>query len=136
MGPSASGKSECALDLIVKGHKFIADDVVRVEKGKEGELVARPLKSKAFLLNIRGVGMVDIKKIYGESSVCRQVRVDLVVELASQDNPNHFDLLGNDDRRAIILDVLVKKQILPSRTCGSLANIVELLVKKTFISPS
>ncbi len=130
MGPSSIGKSECALDLIVRGHKFVADDIVQIEKDPDGTLIARPLKPETFLLNIRGVGIVDVKKIYGTSSVSHQMPVDLLIELVEHDNPNAFDLVGDTDQQTTLLGVSVKKSILPARTRGLLVHIVELLSKQ------
>ena len=136
MGPCGSGKSECALDLIIKGHRFVGDDMMRIEKKTDGTLIAFSPSPEGFPLSIRGVGIIDVEKIYGVSSVARQMPVDLVIELIEQDNPNAFDLVGDAGNVATILDVSVIKKILPAQTRGSLANIIELVVKKTFISSS
>lgn len=129
MGPSASGKSECALDLIIKGHRFVGDDMVRIEKQSDGTLVAFSPSPDGFPLSIRGVGIIDVEKIYGAASVARQMPVDLVIELVEKNNPNNLDLVGDELHSITLLDVPVKKKILPAQTRGSLANIVELIAK-------
>lgn len=81
IGDSGIGKSECALELISRGYRFVADDVVEVKKTSRGKLIGKAPSLSRYFMEIRGLGIINIKEIFGLASVCSQTPIDLVIEL-------------------------------------------------------
>jgi HPr kinase/phosphorylase len=98
IGESAVGKSEAALDLVLRGHKLVADDIVILDK-KNSEIIGRPPEMSADLLQIRGLGIIDIRALYGESATIDESTVGLVVELAEWQKGRQYSLVGLRERR-------------------------------------
>ena len=80
IGESGTGKSDCAFDLIARGHSLVADDVVEIERNA-GTLLGRSPKRFAGLINIRRLGLVDVRHLYSEHAFVQELGIDLIVEL-------------------------------------------------------
>jgi HPr kinase/phosphorylase len=93
IGKSGIGKSECALDLIMRGHQLIADDAVEIKKKGANLLVGRSPELIKHHLEIRGLGIINIRELFGVTAVCDERPVDMVIELIEEDT-QHWDRLG------------------------------------------
>jgi HPr kinase/phosphorylase len=130
LGDSGIGKSESALELIARGHKFIADDVVRISKRPDGTLrgTAPPL-SRDFM-EIRGLGIINIREIFGPQSVVHGARVDLIVRLKKWRRGFEVDRLGlkvSDDES--ILGEKVPQLAIPVAPGRNIATLIEVACK-------
>ncbi len=94
LGDSGIGKSESALELIARGHRFVADDVVQVRVGPGGELWGTAPSLSRNFMEIRGLGIINIRAIFGPRSIARQARVDLVIRLKKWRRGYEVDRLG------------------------------------------
>lgn len=93
-GDSGIGKSECALELITRSHRFISDDVVHIRKDAEGRLIgAAPPLSRNFM-EIRGLGIINIREVFGPKVLLRQTRIDLAIELKRWREGKEYDRIG------------------------------------------
>jgi HPr kinase/phosphorylase len=130
LGDSGIGKSESALELIARGHKFIADDVVRVRKEPGGGLRgAAPPLSRDFM-EIRGLGIINIREIFGPGSVVAGARVDLIIKLKKWRKGFEVDRLGlkvSDDES--ILGVKVPQLAIPVAPGRNIATLIEVACK-------
>jgi len=127
-GVTGIGKSECALALIRNGHRLIADDRVRVRKRSESIIVAFADGTTRHHIEVRGVGIVDVKSIFGVGSVRDAIKIDLVVELEMWSKAKEYDRLGIDEKYASILGVNIPKITIPVMPGRNLAVIVEIAV--------
>ena len=105
LGKSGIGKSECALDLILRGNRLVADDVVFIRKKMPASLVGMAGESLQYHMEIRGLGIINIKNLFGVSSIREKKIIDLVIELVEWDANQEYDRLGIDDAVYAILDV-------------------------------
>ena len=102
-GKSGIGKSECALDLVIRGHRLVADDMVFIKKKMPAVLVGQAEESLQYLMEIRGLGIINIKDLYGVSAIRDKKIVDMLLELVEWDESHEYDRLGVDDRTTTIL---------------------------------
>src|SRR5262249_18783692 len=96
LGDSGIGKSECALDLIQRGHRLVADDVVEIRKYPNGSLVGRAAEMIRYHMELRGIGIINIKHLFGVSAVRMSKSIELVIELERWDPTKKYDRLGLD----------------------------------------
>ncbi|VEU74771.1 HPr kinase/phosphorylase [Mycoplasmopsis citelli] len=127
VGPSGSGKSEAALELIQKGHIFISDDAVLIKDLGNRFVGTSPHITKDFL-EIRGVGLIDIKYTYGVKSVASSTPIHLVVELVKKEEQNKLDRLGLDFLKYPIMGRSIKKIQIPTKEGGSVSSLIEAAV--------
>lgn len=128
VGESGIGKSETALDLIVNGHKLIADDSVLIKKLDE-RLVGTSPKITRHFMEIRGVGIIDVERLFGIGSIMEEKEIELVIELNQWDDFADYNRLGIDDEHVSILDVRLPKIEIPMRTGRNTAVIVEIATR-------
>ncbi|WP_099203509.1 HPr(Ser) kinase/phosphatase [Miniphocaeibacter massiliensis] len=128
VGKSSVGKSETALDLIIRGHRLVADDVVEVRKLETG-LVGQAPKNIRHFLEIRGIGILDIQRLYGVGSIKSFTNIDMVVSLEQWDDDKEYDRLGIDDNFTEILGVQVNEVTIPVKPGRNVAMIVEVAVR-------
>ncbi len=132
-GKSGIGKSECALDLIRKGHKLVGDDFVELIAYPEGRITGRsgaPTEETRFFMEIRGIGLIDVVGTYGVSAIEDAKFVDVVVELKSFDEKDTFERLGFVFEKTELLGVelpFVKLPVIPGK---NISTIVEALALK------
>lgn len=127
-GKSSVGKSETALDLIIRGHRLVADDVVEVRR-MDKVLVGQAPKNIRHFLEIRGIGILDIQRLYGIGSVKPDVEIELVACLEPWDDDKEYDRLGLDIEYMDILGVNVQKVTIPVKPGRDIAMIVEVAVR-------
>lgn len=123
-GESGVGKSESALELIKRGHRFVADDVVEIRKLSDSRLVGRSPEVIRHLMEIRGIGLIDVSVLYGMGTVMLDKDIDLCVHLETGTNPSE-NRLGVDDH-VTILGIDVPKVTIPVRPGRNIAIIIEV----------
>lgn len=127
-GESGVGKSECALELIKRGHLLVADDVVDIARvghrlrGEAPEIVRE-------LMELRGIGLVNIKSIFGIGAVLRRKTIDMVIKLELWSPDKDYDRLGNRNETQNILGVELPLTVMPVRSGRNLAIIVEIAAR-------
>lgn len=124
IGESGIGKSETALELIKRGHRLVADDAVDV-KGIDGVLKGSSPYITSGMIEVRGMGIIDVPALYGLSSVLESKTVNLIISLDPWNEDETYDRLGIDDEFIDILNIPVKKITIPIRPGRNLAVIVE-----------
>lgn len=124
-GVSSVGKSETALDLVNRGHRLVADDLVEV-MAVDNKLSGHSPENIRHYMEIRGLGIIDVRRLYGTGSVKVQTQVDLVVELEHWREDYEYDRLGLDESFTEILGVSVPKILIPVRAGRNIAMIVEV----------
>ena len=125
LGKSGIGKSETALDLVGRGHRLVADDVVVVRQKSES-LFCSSARLIAYHMEIRGLGIINIKDLFGVGAVRDNKKLELVVELVEWKDGEEYDRLGIDDDRLEILEVAVPRVRLPVRPGRNLATLIEV----------
>ncbi len=128
-GKSGIGKSECALDLVIRGHRLVADDMVFIKKKMPASLVGQSEQQIQHLMEIRGLGIINIKDLYGVSSIRDKKIIDLLLELEEWDPEQEYDRLGIDDRKTTILGVDLPHLVIPVRPGRNLAAIIEVAAR-------
>lgn len=125
-GDSGIGKSETALELIQRGHRLIADDRVDVHQQDELTLIGEPPKILQHLIEIRGIGIIDVMNLFGASAVRGSMQVQLVVYLEAWAKDKQYDRLGSDDAVIEIGNVDVPQIRIPVKTGRNVAIIIEV----------
>ena len=125
MGESGIGKSEAALELIKRGHRLVSDDVVEIKKVSEETLVGTSPDITRHFIELRGIGIIDVKALFGFECVKMSQSIDLVINLEEWDKDNNYDRLGLEDQYTEFLGNKVVCHNLPIRPGRNLAIIVE-----------
>ena len=125
MGESGIGKSEAALELIKRGHRLVSDDVVEIRKVSDETLVGTAPDITRHFIELRGIGIVDVKTLYGVQSVRATQNIDLVITLEDWDKEKKYDRLGLEEEYTEFLGNKVVCHQLPIRPGRNLAIIVE-----------
>ena len=128
IGKSGIGKSETALDLIIRGHRLVADDSVEIRQD-EDKLFGQCPDLIRYFMEIRGIGIIDVERLYGVGSVKEYESIDLVVELEFWDDKKTYDRLGLDEETMEILGIKVPKVTVPVKPGRNVAMIVELAAR-------
>ena len=125
MGESGIGKSEAALELVRRGHRLVSDDVVEIRKVSELTLVGSAPNLTRHLIELRGIGIIDVKELYGVEAVKATQSIDLVIQLEEWDRDKEYDRLGMEEETTEFLGNHVVSHTLPIRPGRNLAIIVE-----------
>jgi HPr kinase/phosphorylase len=125
LGESGVGKSETALELVKRGHRLIADDLVEVRRVSDTTLLGKAPENIRYMLEIRGLGILDVKELYGVSSVKIQENINFVINLEFWDDNKVYKRIGIEDEHTDILGVSVPSVTIPVRPGRNLAIIVE-----------
>lgn len=126
MGPSGIGKSECALFLVERGHRLVADDVVQLTLLPNAEVRGAPNPLLKHHLEIRGVGILNIRDLFGATAVCDEARVDLVVELCQWRDGEPYERLGLDQESIVLLGSSIEKLRIPVRPGRDMGVLLEI----------
>jgi len=132
-GKSGIGKSECALGLVMSGHRLVADDMVFIKKKMPAVLVGQAEESLQYLMEIRGLGIINIKDLYGVSAIRDKKIVDMQLELVEWDESHEYDRLGVDDRTVTILGIEIPHIIIPVRPGRNLGSIIEVAARNNLL---
>mgnify|MGYP000930992330 CR=1 FL=1 len=126
LGESGVGKSETAIELVKRGHRLVADDAVEIKKVSQRTLVGSAPEIIRHFIEIRGIGIIDVKKIFGMGAVKDTEKIDLVINLEAWNDNKHYDRLGLVDEYTDILDLKIPSLTIPVRPGRNLAIIVEI----------
>ena len=124
-GDSGIGKSETALELVKRGHRLVADDRVDVYVKDEGTLWGEPAEILLHLLEIRGVGIIDVMSLYGASAVRNSSQVQLCIYLENFENDEVFDRLGNSNEEIELQGVKIPRIRIPVKTGRNVSVVIE-----------
>ena len=126
-GDSGIGKSETAIELIKRGHRLVADDAVEIRRIAD-QLIGEAPELIQNYLEVRGIGIIDVRKLFGMSGVKANTQIDLVVQFERWDEEKAYDRLGLEENHTTIMDVKVPIVTIPVAAGRNLAGIVELAV--------
>jgi HPr kinase/phosphorylase len=129
MGESGVGKSECALDLVLRGHRLVADDVVVCDFRPPGAVFGSPAGFLRHHIEVRGLGVLNIQSLFGVTAVRDRKRIDVIVHLREDADEIEYDRIGAEDRYHHLLGVPVRKISLPVRPGRDMAAIIEIAAR-------
>lgn len=136
IGPSGIGKSESALELITKGFKLVSDDIVEIFRTDSGQLIGKAPDNIKHLIEVRGLGIINVRDIYGINTVLDESEVDMVIELARWDSDSDYDRLGMENKIYNILDMDLPYKIIPVNLNRNISMIIEVAVRSQVIELS
>jgi len=126
IGESGIGKSECALDLVVRGHRLVADDTVEIRRRGETTLIGTCPELTRHHMEIRGLGLINVRDLFGVAAIRNAKRIELVVQLERWDPDRDYERLGLDELRYEILGLkvpLISMPVAPGRSLGVLVEV-------------
>lgn len=124
-GASGVGKSETALELVKRGHRLISDDLVEIKKTGDIHLIGSAPEFMKQYMEIRGIGIIDVRTLYGIGAVKESVEIDMCIHLERWENQTHYDRLGLDNEYMDIMGVDLTKVTIPVSSGRNLAIIIE-----------
>ena len=126
LGDSGVGKSETAIELIKRGHRLIADDAVEIKRVSATTLVGRAPEIIRHYVELRGIGIVDVRRLFGMGSVKETEKIDLVINLEPWQDGKMYDRLGLDEEKTDILGIKVPSIVLPVCPGRNLSVVIEV----------
>ncbi|AJF06990.1 HPr(Ser) kinase/phosphatase [Geoalkalibacter subterraneus] len=133
MGKSGIGKSECALDLILRGHRLVADDVVKVRSKLPAVLFGEGIDLLHYHMEIRGLGIINIKHLFGVAAIRERKKIDLVIELVEWEADCEYDRLGLEEETLTLLNIPIPLQRVPVRPGRNITTIVEVAARNQLL---
>lgn len=133
VGESGIGKSECALDLVLRGHRLVADDTVELRRRAESVLIGTCPDLTRYHMEIRGLGVINVRDLFGVASTRTSKRIELVVQLERWEAGRQYERLGLDDRFFEILGLRVPLIEMPVAPGRSVANLVEVAARNQLL---
>ncbi len=133
LGKSGIGKSECALDLVMRGHRLVADDIVDIKRKKMDAVYGSGSAIIKHHMEIRGLGIINIKDLFGVAAVRERKKIELVAELVEWDAQMEYDRLGIDERLTTLLDVEVPMITVPVRPGRNITTIIEVAARNQLL---
>jgi HPr kinase/phosphorylase len=127
VGRSGIGKSECVLDLVERGHRLVADDVVQISRRGNDVLIGRGHELQQHHMEIRGIGIIDIRALFGIRSIRQQKRIEVVVQLVDWEDRRQYDRTGLDPEEIEILDVALPKVVVPLNAGKNITVLSEVV---------
>jgi len=129
LGKSGIGKSECALDLIVRGHRLVADDMVFIQKRGPLVLLGSGFEVIQHHMEIRGLGIINIRSLFGVEAIRERKKIELVVELMAWEAYQEYDRLGFEEEKYTILEVELPMLRIPVTPGRNLTTIIEVAAR-------
>lgn len=129
LGKSGIGKSECALEMVMKGHRLVADDVVNIRKKPPSSIYGYGSELIKYHMEIRGLGIINIKDLFGVTSVRDQKLIELVIQLVEWNSKREYERLGIDQQTRDFLGVKLPFIQLPVRPGRSLTTVIEVAAR-------
>ena len=126
LGESGVGKSETAIELVKRGHRLIADDAVEIKKVSSKTLVGTAPEIIRYFVELRGIGIVDVRRLFGMGSVKESEKIDLIINLESWQDGKMYDRLGLDEQTTDILGINVPSIVLPVCPGRNLSVVIEV----------
>jgi HPr kinase/phosphorylase len=133
LGKSGIGKSECAVELVLRGHRLVADDVVRCEWRPPGMVFGAPADVLRHHVEVRGLGLLNIKDLFGVTAVRERKRIDMIVRLDEWDDTKEYDRLGVDDEHFTILGTPVRLVTVPVRPGRDMGAMLEMAARNELL---
>lgn len=127
VGRSGIGKSECVLDLVERGHRLVADDLVYVTKRGNDILIGRGHELQQHHMEIRGIGIIDVKALFGIRAIRQQKRIEVVVQLEDWVEQGKYDRTGLDIQEIDVLGVKVPKVVVPLNAGKNITVLSEVV---------
>lgn len=127
VGRSGIGKSECVLDLVERGHRLVADDVVLVHRRGNDVLIGRGHEFQRHHMEIRGIGIIDVRALFGIHATRQQKRIEVVVQLEEWQEGAYYDRTGLEAERTSILDVELPRVVVPLNPGKNITVIAEVV---------
>jgi HPr kinase/phosphorylase len=133
LGKSGIGKSECALELVMRGHRLVADDVIECDFRPPGMVFGQPAALLRHHIEVRGLGILNIKDLFGVTAVRERKRLDLIVKLEMWTPDATYDRIGLDDHHREILGAPVREVCLPVRPGRNMSSIIEIAARNELL---
>lgn len=133
LGKSGIGKSECALDLVLRGHRLVADDVVKVRLKLPSVLFGEGSDLLHYHMEIRGLGIINIKHLFGVAAIRERKKIDLAIELVDWQEGREYDRLGLEPQGYELLGVEIPLQRIPVRPGRNMTSIVEVAARNQLL---
>ena len=133
LGKSGIGKSECALELVMRGHRLVADDVIECDYRPPGMVFGQPAALLRHHIEVRGLGILNIKDLFGVTAIRERKRIDLVVGLARWQPDAAYDRIGLEDRHREILGMPIREVALPVRPGRNMSSIIEIAARNELL---
>jgi len=133
LGKSGIGKSECALELVLRGHRLVADDVVLCDWRPPGMVFGAPADLLRHHIEVRGLGVLNVKALFGVTSVRERKRIDVVVRLADWDEAVEYDRLGLEEKFYTILNTPIRELTVPVRPGRDMGSILEIAARNELL---
>ena len=128
-GESGIGKSETALELIHRGHLLVADDAVEIYRSLGGRLIGEAPQTTRYFIELRGLGILNVRELYGVGRIRRAKALDMVIELERWDSTRTYDRIGLRNDTIEMLDVVLPRSIIPIMPGRNLAIILEIAAR-------
>lgn len=128
-GESGIGKSECALDLVLRGHRLVSDDVVVIKRHGRDTLVGSGPDGLPYHMELRGLGIINIRELFGISAVSPRKEIDVVVNLVRWKPSDEYDQLGVDEKSFQLLDTSLPLITMPVAPARNIATLIEVAVR-------
>ncbi|OGP61893.1 MAG: HPr(Ser) kinase/phosphatase [Deltaproteobacteria bacterium RBG_13_47_9] len=129
LGKSGIGKSECALDLILRGHRLVADDMVYIQKRVPSSLIGSGFEVIEHHMEIRGLGIINIRSLFGVEAIRERKKIELALELLEWDKDQEYDRLGFEEEKYTVLDVELPMLRIPVTPARNLTTIIEVAAR-------
>lgn len=133
LGKSGVGKSECALDLVIRGHRLVADDVIKVRLKLPAVLFGEGSDLLHYHMEIRGLGIINIKHLFGVAAIRERKKIDLAIELVEWQDGHEYDRLGLEESSYELLGVKLPLQTIPVRQGRNITTIVEVAARNQLL---
>src|ERR1041385_8195408 len=133
LGKSGIGKSECALDLVKIGHRLVADDVVECDYRPPGMVFGEPAPLLRHHIEVRGLGILDVRELFGVTAIRERKRIDLVIVLEERTLDGNVDRLGLEGRTRQILGVPIREMLLIVRPGRNTSSIIEMAARNELL---
>jgi HPr kinase/phosphorylase len=132
-GKSGVGKSECALDLILRGYRLVADDVIKVRLKLPSVIFGEGMDLLHYHMEIRGLGIVNIKHLFGVAAIRERKKIDLVLELVEWEQGKEYDRLGLEQDNYLVHGVEIPMMRIPVRQGRNISTIVEVAARNQLL---
>lgn len=126
MGESGVGKSEAAIELVKRGHRLVADDAVEIRKVSDASLIGSSPEIIRHFVEVRGIGIIDVKEIFGMGAIKNEQRIDMVIHLEQWEKGKQYDRLGMVDEYTNIMGINIPSLTIPVKLGRNIAVIVEV----------
>jgi HPr kinase/phosphorylase len=133
LGKSGVGKSECALDLVLRGHRLVADDIVKVRLKLPSVIFGEGMDLLHYHMEIRGLGIINIKHLFGVAAIRERKKIDLAIELVEWQDGLEYDRLGLEELKYTVLGIEIPYLKIPVRPGRNMTSIVEVAARNQLL---